>query len=158
MPDPEPEPKPDPPRVYQINELSYGFFDGGEEPKVVFGESSWMWQRDNLFIDGTRYAHGVSVQAPSSLVIALNRQCTGYDAVVGIDDLSPPLGVGGVRFSVYGDDKRLWRSAVVRPGDSPLPVHLGISGHARVRLVVENHTPFGRAAVADWADSRLTCS
>lgn len=117
-----------------------------------------MWQRDGLSLGGTPYAHGVSVHAPSSLLIDLNRQCASYDAIVGIDDLSALLGVGGVRFSVYGDEERLWRSDVVRAGDPPVPVHVDISGRRTIRLVVEEHTPFGRAAVADWAQSLISCS
>ncbi|MFJ5828323.1 sigma-70 family RNA polymerase sigma factor [Streptomyces sp. NPDC093089] len=160
-PAPKPEPKPAPPAapaVYRVDELQYGIFGDGTEPEVSLSDSSWMWQRRSLFIGGTPYAHGVSVHAPSSLLVTLNRRCTSYDAVVGIDDLSAQLGVGGVRFSVYGDDERLWRSDVVRAGDPPLPVHVDISGRSTIRLVVEEHTPFGRAAVADWADSRISCS
>ncbi|MFF5423373.1 MULTISPECIES: sigma-70 family RNA polymerase sigma factor [unclassified Streptomyces] len=158
-PTPEkPSPKPSPPAVYQVSELEYATFGDGTKPEVSLADSTWMWQRGGLSIGGTPYAHGVSVQAPSSLVIRLNRQCTGYDATVGIDDLSAPLGVGGVRFSVYGDDERLWRSDVVRPGDPPQPVHVDLTGRSILRLVVEDHTPFGRVAVADWAMSRISCA
>ncbi|MFC9393676.1 sigma-70 family RNA polymerase sigma factor [Streptomyces sp. NPDC057027] len=153
-----PKPKPAPPSVYQVNELQYGVFGDGTKPEVSLSDSSWMWQRNNVAINGTTYAHGVSVHAPSSLLIDLNRQCTRYDATVGIDDLSAQLGVGGVRFSVYGDGRRLWRSQVVRAGDPPLPVQVDLTGLSTIRLVVEDHTPFGRAAVADWAESRISCS
>ncbi|MEU9862130.1 sigma-70 family RNA polymerase sigma factor [Streptomyces sp. NPDC047971] len=156
-PTPKPTPPPAPPTVYQVNRLEYGIFGDGTEPEVRLGESGWMWQRDGLAIAGTRYAHGVSVHAPSALTIDLNRRCTGYDAVVGVDDLSAPLRVGGVRFSVYGDDERLWRSEVIRPGDPAVPVHVGLAGRKTIRLVVEENTPFGRAAVADWAQSRISC-
>ncbi|MFE5945050.1 sigma-70 family RNA polymerase sigma factor [Streptomyces sp. NPDC056480] len=157
-PSPKPTPPPAAPRVYQVNELDYGIFGDGTKPEVALSDSSWMWQRESLSIGGTPYAHGVSVHAPSSLLIDLNRQCTSYDAVVGIDDLSALLGIGGVRFSVYGDEERLWRSDVVRAGDPPVPVHVDISGRRTIRLVVEEHTPFGRAAVADWAQSRISCA
>ncbi|WP_435975496.1 sigma-70 family RNA polymerase sigma factor [Streptomyces sp. Qhu_M48] len=155
---PKPTPPPEPPAVYQVNELEYGIFGDGTEPEVALSDSSWMWQRDGLSVGGTRYAHGVSVHAPSSLLIDLNKQCTSYDAIVGVDDLSALLGIGGVRFSVYGDEERLWRSDVVRAGDPPVPVHVDISGRSTIRLVVEEHTPYGRAAVADWAQSRISCS
>ncbi|MEV6244585.1 sigma-70 family RNA polymerase sigma factor [Streptomyces sp. NPDC051742] len=157
-PSAKPSPTPAPPSVYQVRELEYGMFGDGTKPEVALESSSWMWQRDGLSIGGTQYAHGVSVHAPSSLFIDLNRQCTSYDAIVGVDDLSAPLGVGGVRFSVYGDEERLWRSDVVRPGDPPVPVHVDISGRSTIRLVVEEHTPFGQAAVADWAQSQISCS
>ncbi|MFF0750999.1 sigma-70 family RNA polymerase sigma factor [Streptomyces sp. NPDC004267] len=153
-------PKPVPaPAAYQLSELQYGIAGDGTKPEVDLAGSSWMWQRSGLSMNGTRYAHGVTVNAPSSLLINLNRQCTGYDALVGVDDMTVPLvKPAGVRFSVYADGERVWRSAVVRPGDAPIPVHVGLSGRHTLRLVVEQHTPFGRAVVADWADSRISCS
>ncbi|MDT9693450.1 sigma-70 family RNA polymerase sigma factor [Streptomyces sp. P9(2023)] len=157
-PTPTPTPPPAPPAVYQVNQLDYGVFGDGTKPEVRLGESSWMWQRQGLSIGGTRYGHGVSVHAPSSLVIDLNRQCTSYDALVGIDDLTAPLGLGGVRFSVYGDGERLWRSKVVQAGDPAIPVHLGLAGRRTIRLVVEETSPWGRVAVADWAQSRISCA
>ncbi|MFI8824011.1 sigma-70 family RNA polymerase sigma factor [Streptomyces sp. NPDC053431] len=152
-----PAPPPAPPTVYQVDQLEFDVFGDGTKPEVDLARSSWMWQRSGLTIDGTRYAHGVSVHAPSSLLIDLNRQCTGYDAVVGIDDVTAPIGPGGVRFAVYGDGERLWRSPVLRRGDAPVPVHVSLSGRRTLRLEVEEHTPFGRAAVADWAESRISC-
>ncbi|MFE2237423.1 sigma-70 family RNA polymerase sigma factor [Streptomyces sp. NPDC059442] len=151
-------PPPAPPTVYPVSRLDYGVFGDGTKPEVRLGDSSWMWQRDGLSMGGTRYAHGVSVHAPSSLTIDLNRRCVDYEALVGVDDLSAPLGVGGVRFSVYGDGERLWRSEVVDAGDPPVPVHVNLAGRSTVRLVVEPHTPFGRVAIADWARSQITCA
>ncbi|MGW5420061.1 sigma-70 family RNA polymerase sigma factor [Streptomyces sp. NPDC003943] len=153
-----PQPVPAP-ASYQLSELQYGIAGDGTKPEVDLAHSSWMWQRSGLSMNGTRYAHGVSVHAPSSLFVDLNRQCNSYDALVGVDDITVPLpGPAGVRFSVYADGERLWRSAVVRPGDAPLPVHVGLSGRHTLRLVVEQHTPFGHAVLADWANSRISCS
>ncbi|GAA3393089.1 sigma-70 family RNA polymerase sigma factor [Streptomyces roseoviridis] len=152
-----PKPTPTVPAVYQLNRLRYGIAGDGTEPEVNLAASSWMWQRSSVSMGGTRYAHGVSMHVPSSVLIDLNRQCTSYEALVGLDDMSAPLGVGGVRFSVYGDGERLWRSPVIRPGDAPVPVQVALSGRRTLRLVVEDHTPFGRAAVADWANSRISC-
>ncbi|MFE5795637.1 sigma-70 family RNA polymerase sigma factor [Streptomyces sp. NPDC056503] len=153
-----PPPPPPAPAVYQVDELDYEAFGDGTAPEVVQEGGTWMWARRGMSIGDSTYAYGVSVHAPSSLLIRINRPCTSYDAMVGVDDLSAPLGPGGVRFSVYGDDQRLWRSPVVRPGDPALPVRVDLGGRSTLRLVVEEHTPFGRAAVADWAESRISCS
>ncbi|MFF7812386.1 sigma-70 family RNA polymerase sigma factor [Streptomyces sp. NPDC007945] len=157
-PPPTTPPPPPPAAFYQVDELDYEAFGDGSKPEVVQEGGTWMWARRGMSIGDSDYAYGVSVHAPSSLLIRLNRQCTRYDAMVGVDDLSAPIGPGGVRFSVYGDGQRLWRSPVVRPGDPALPVQVDLSGRSTLRLVVEEHTPFGRAAVADWAESRITCS
>ncbi|MER6480529.1 NPCBM/NEW2 domain-containing protein [Streptomyces filamentosus] len=157
-PAPTTPPPPSAPAPYQVDQLDYEAFGDGSGPEVVLEDGTWLWPRQGMSIGGSTYAYGVSVHAPSSVLIRLNRQCTAYDALVGVDDLSAPLGPGGVRFSVYGDGERLWRSPVVRPGDPALPVHVPLDGRSTLRLVVEEHTPFGKAAVADWAESRITCS
>lgn len=125
-------------------------------PEVVIGESNWIWQRSNLSIGGTQYTHGVTVHSKSSVTIQLNRQCTRYEAMVGVDDLT--MGFGSVRFSVFnGDGTRLWQSPVMNGNDPAVPVGVGITGQQRIRLVVEREKPGGGAALADWADSTISC-
>lgn len=125
-------------------------------PEVRLGQSSWLWQRYGMSIGGKQYGHGVTVRARSSVVIDLNRRCSSYDALVGVDDMT--LGVGAMRFSLYGDGTRLWRSPVVRGGDPAVPVHVSIAGRETVRLVVEPHGLFDSAALGDWAQSQISCS
>ncbi|MFJ3294613.1 sigma-70 family RNA polymerase sigma factor [Streptomyces bacillaris] len=157
-PSPKPPPPPPPaPTVYQVSELPYSLFGDHTEPEVVIGQSSWIWQRSNVAIDGRRYAHGVTVHGRSSVTIQLNRPCTRYEAMVGVDDLS--MGLGAVRFSVYnGDGARLWRSPVMEGGDPAVPVSVGIGGQSSIRLVVEPEGPLGAVALADWAESRISCA
>ncbi|WP_371098872.1 NPCBM/NEW2 domain-containing protein, partial [Streptomyces sanglieri] len=152
-----PTPPPPPaPSVYQVSELSYSILGDHSEPEVVMGESSWVWQRSNVSIDGTTYAHGVTVNSNSSVTIQLNRQCTRYEAMVGIDDLT--MGLGSARFSVFnGDGTRLWQSPVMNGHDPAIPVSVGISGQESIRLVVEPGHPGNFTALADWANSRISC-
>ncbi|WP_066951446.1 sigma-70 family RNA polymerase sigma factor [Streptomyces lushanensis] len=155
-PKPTPSPKPPPPPAdYQVNQLSYDLFGDKTKPEVRLVGSSWLWQRSDLSIGGTRYAHGVTTHASSSVVIDLNRSCATYAALVGVDDLTRRL--GSVRFSLYGDGERLWRSPVLRGGDPAVPVQVGIAGRRTIRLVVEPHRPLGAVALADWAQSRISC-
>ncbi|MBR7675696.1 sigma-70 family RNA polymerase sigma factor [Streptomyces daliensis] len=157
---PKPSPKPPspaPPADYQLNSLKWDILNPGEndEPTVRTGVSSWMWQRWGMRIGGTSYGHGVTVHAPSSVTIDLNRPCTAYDAVAGVDDMM--AGLGAVRFSVYGDGARLWRSGVVRGGEKAVPVHVPLSGVKTMRLVVSPHSGFDAVTLADWAQSRISC-
>ncbi|MEU9443166.1 sigma-70 family RNA polymerase sigma factor [Streptomyces sp. NPDC048304] len=158
-PPPKPTPTPTPPpapTVYQVNALSYDVAGDGTEPEIQLGESSWVWQRYGLSIGGKQYAHGVTVHGESSVTIALNRQCTAYDALAGVDDMT--LGLGKVSFSVYADGVRLWQSGMVKGNDPAVPVHVNLAGRRTVRLVVRPHSNlFDRAAFADWAESRFTC-
>ncbi|MFJ7497267.1 sigma-70 family RNA polymerase sigma factor [Streptomyces sp. NPDC097727] len=155
-PIPTPPPSPPAPTVYRVSELSYSMLGDHTRPEVVIGESNWVWQRSDLWIGGTQYAHGVTVHSKSSVTVQLNRQCIRYEAMVGVDDMT--TGFGSVRFSVFnGDGTRLWRSPVMNGNDPAVPVGVGITGQQRIRLVVERVNPGGGAALADWADSTISC-
>ncbi|MFI6442962.1 sigma-70 family RNA polymerase sigma factor [Streptomyces sp. NPDC050759] len=154
-PTPAPTPPP-PPAVYQWSELAYDVSGDGSEPEMRIGESSWVWQRYGVSVADQEYAHGVTVHGRSSVTIDLNRACTSYDAMVGVDDMT--LGLGKVYFSVYADGVRLWRSGLVEGGDRAVPVQVNLAGRRTVRLVVEPHSPFDDLMLADWAESKFRCS
>ncbi|WUT36419.1 sigma-70 family RNA polymerase sigma factor [Streptomyces sp. NBC_00690] len=157
---PTPRPSPTPsappePEVYQLNELEYGVVGDRSGPEVRLSESSWLWQRKSMKIGGTWYGHGATVHGRSSVLIDLNRSCSSYAASVGVDDMTMKL--GAVRFSVYGDGVRLWRSSVVRGGDAAVPVRVSLTGRKTMRLVVEPQTEFDSVTLANWAMSRISC-
>ncbi|OIK24018.1 hypothetical protein VT52_029570 [Streptomyces malaysiense] len=128
----------------------------GTRPEIELGASSWVWQRYGLDVAGTRYARGATVRGESSVTVELNRQCTAYDAMAGVDDMT--LGLGRVSFAVYGDGVPLWHSGLVRGHERAVPVHVDLTGRRTVRLVVRPHGgAFDRTVPADWAESRFTC-
>ncbi|MFH8897062.1 sigma-70 family RNA polymerase sigma factor [Streptomyces coeruleorubidus] len=156
LPPPPPQTeKPPAPAVYQWNELSYDISGDGTEPEMRIGTSSWVWQRYGLSAGDQRYTHGVTVHGRSSVTIDLNRSCSSYEALVGVDDLT--LKLGRVYFSVYADGARLWRSGPVEGGDPALPVQVNLTGRSTVRLVVEPHGALDNVVLADWAESEFTC-
>ncbi|GHC87897.1 hypothetical protein GCM10010349_74870 [Streptomyces flavofungini] len=155
-PTPKPPPPPPPaPRVFQWNQLEYGLNGDGTKPEMRLGESSWVWQRWGMSIADKRYGHGVTVHGRSSVTIDLNRTCSSYEALVGVDDMT--MGLGKMRFSVYADGVRLWQSPLMKGGDAAVPVRVRLTGRKTIRLVVEPHTPFSSTALADWAQSRVSC-
>ncbi|WP_327116367.1 sigma-70 family RNA polymerase sigma factor [Streptomyces sp. NBC_01341] len=151
------EPVPPAPEVYQVNRLAYSVVGDHTQPEIVLrGSTGVFWQRDVLSISTKSYAHGVTAPSLSSVTVELNRTCTRYEASVGVDDLT--LGLGAVRFSVYdGAGARLWRSPVMRGGDPAVPASVGIQGRESIRLVVEPSGALGGVALADWAESRISC-
>ena len=151
------EPPPPTPAVYQVSELPYSTAGDHTGPEILLGRSTTVvWQRQGLSIASETYAHGVTVLSRSSVTVQLNRACTRYDAVVGIDDLA--VGLGAARFSVYGGDGvRLWQSPVLRGGEPAVPVGIGIEGQEAIRLVVEPAAKARGVAPADWAESRISC-
>ncbi|MDQ0991724.1 sigma-70 family RNA polymerase sigma factor [Streptomyces sp. V3I7] len=157
-PTPTPPPAPTtapPPAVYKWSELKYNLAGDGSEPEMRLGESSWVWQRSSVSIGGRQYAHGVTVHGESSVTIDLNRTCTAYDAMAGVDDAT--MGLGKVNFSVFADGVPMWNSGMVKGGDAAVPVHVNLTGRKTVRLVVEPHNAFDSVALADWAQSKFTC-
>ncbi|ARZ69306.1 ECF subfamily RNA polymerase sigma-24 subunit [Streptomyces albireticuli] len=155
VPKPPPKPTPPPAATYPLNEMDYAGVGDGTGPEIRPGVSSWLWQRYGLRIGGVTYRDGVSVNAMSSVTVDLNRSCTSYDALVGVDDMT--FGFGSARFSVYGDETRLWRSEVVRGGEAAVPVHVPLAGQRTIRLVVEPGSAWGTMTVADWAAARFSC-
>ncbi|MFI8888693.1 sigma-70 family RNA polymerase sigma factor [Streptomyces paradoxus] len=154
-PTPTPPPPPPAPAVYQWSELSYDISGDGTKPEMRIGSSSWVWQRSGLSVGAQRYTHGVTVHGRSSVTIDLNRSCSSYDALVGVDDMT--LRLGKVYFSVYADGVRLWRSPLIEGGDPAVPVHVNLTGRSTVRLVVEPRSALDNLLPVDWAESRFTC-
>ncbi|MEU8652733.1 sigma-70 family RNA polymerase sigma factor [Streptomyces sp. NPDC048737] len=154
---PTPAPTPPPaPAVYELSELPFDVAGDGTGPEIRLGGSSWVWQRYGLTVAGRAYARGVTVHGDSSVTIDLNRACTAYDAVAGVDDLTQKL--GKVVFSVHADGVRLWSSGTVRGGGPAVPVHVNLAGRETVTLVVEPHNHLDTVALADWAESKFTCT
>ncbi|MFI1354750.1 sigma-70 family RNA polymerase sigma factor [Streptomyces sp. NPDC020898] len=152
---PPPPPPPPAPADFQWNELEYGITGDGTKPEMRLGESSWVWQRWGVSIADKQYEHGVTVHGESSVTVDLNRDCASYDALVGVDDMA--LGLGQVRFSVFADGERMWRSELIQGGQEAVPVHVDLTGRRTIRLVVEPHSPFDSVALADWAESKFMC-
>ncbi|MFF3484724.1 sigma-70 family RNA polymerase sigma factor [Streptomyces sp. NPDC002701] len=153
---PAPPPPPAPaPSVFRWNALEYGLTGDGTKPEMRLGESSWVWQRYGMSIGGKRYADGVTVQGTSSVTVDLNRPCSSYQAMAGVDDLTARA--GRVRFSVFADGVRVWRSEVVRGGSAAVPVRVDLAGRRTVRLVVEPGSVLDVGALAGWGEARFLC-
>jgi hypothetical protein len=146
------------PADYYLDALPYGGVGSSNGPSVAPDASSWLWQRSNgVRVGGKSYARGITVHAPSSVTIDLNRQCSEFAAHAGIDDMT--LGLGAVRFSVLDatTGRQLWSSGVVRGGQAAVPVGVPLQGVSAIRLVAEPTAWSLIANVADWADARFTC-
>ncbi|MXM68462.1 sigma-70 family RNA polymerase sigma factor [Streptomyces sp. HUCO-GS316] len=156
-PTPTPTPTPPPvPVVYPLSDLDYDVHGDGTGPEIRLRASSWLWQRYGMSIAGRPYANGATVHGESSVTVDLNRRCSSYDALVGIDDLT--LKPGKAHFSVYADGVRLWKSGLLKSGEPAQPVHVSLAGRRTVRLVVEPHGHLGKLTLADWAEAKFTCT
>ncbi|MCF3965362.1 NPCBM/NEW2 domain-containing protein, partial [Streptomyces fuscigenes] len=152
---PSPPPPPPPPAEFPVDQLLYAAQGDGTKPEIRLASAGRLWQRHRMSVAGTHYGSGVSMHGPGSATIDLNRPCTTYRASVGVDDAT--LGLGALRFSVYGDSGPLWTSPVVRAGRPAVPVSVPLAGQRTIRLVVRPVTPLGAVAIGDWAQARISC-
>ncbi|MFE6842300.1 sigma-70 family RNA polymerase sigma factor [Streptomyces sp. NPDC057686] len=154
---PSPSPSaPKPPQGFRLAGLEHAAFGDHSGPELQTWRSSWVWQRWGLRIADRRFAQGITVNSRSSVEIALNRQCTDFSARAGVDDLSL-FTDGTVRFSVYADGQRLWRSGALGYGDPAAAVDVSLAGHKTLRLVVEQAGQGSLPTLASWADAVISC-
>lgn len=109
-----------------------------------------------LRIADRQFAQGITVNSRSSVEITLNRQCTAFSARAGVDDLSR-FTDGTVRFSVYADGQRLWRSGALGYGDPAAAVDVSLAGRKTLRLVVEQAGQGSLPTLASWAGAVISC-
>ncbi|MFJ6720635.1 sigma-70 family RNA polymerase sigma factor [Streptomyces sp. NPDC091259] len=151
-----PRPAPKPPQGFQLARLDHSLYGRHTGPELETWRSSWVWQRWGLVVGGRRFAQGITVDSRSSVEISLNRQCRAFSARVGVDGMSL-LTDGEVRFSVYGDGRRLWRSRALGHDDAPVDVDVSLAGTRTLRLVVERAGEGRLPALASWADAVVDC-
>ncbi|WP_030873715.1 sigma-70 family RNA polymerase sigma factor [Streptomyces sp. NRRL F-2747] len=156
-PSPSPSPSvPKPAQGFRLAGIGHAAFGDHSGPELQTGRSSWVWQRWGLRIADRRFAQGITVNSRSSVEITLNRQCTAFSARAGVDDLSL-FTDGTVRFSVYADGQRLWRSGALGFGDPAAAVDVSLAGHKTLRLVVEQAGQGRLPTLASWADAVISC-
>ncbi|MFI5616242.1 sigma-70 family RNA polymerase sigma factor [Streptomyces sp. NPDC051567] len=147
---------PKPAQGFQLARLGHSAYGDHSGPEVQTWRSSWVWQRWGLVVGDRRFGQGITVNSRSSVEITLNRQCTVFSARAGVDGLSL-LTDGTVRFSVYADGQRLWRSAALGYGDPAAAVEVPLAGRSSLRLVVEQARQGSLPTLASWADAVIGC-
>jgi len=125
------------------------------------GRSGWSrtgdgLPRKNTDIEGNalrlgqrRFRKGIGTHAPSEIVYAVDGKYARFQAVVG-----PPETGGTVVFQVFGDDRKLFDSGVMRNRQSKA-VDVPAAGVRRLRLVVTDAGDGYNADSANWGDALL---
>lgn len=104
-------------------------------------------------IAGRSYRRGIGVHARSALKFALDSKFKTFTAALGVDT---EVGTyGSVVFRVFGDDRQLFESPIVRGGDQPIELSLEVTGIQFLRLEVDFADNGDVADHANWADARL---
>jgi alpha-galactosidase len=109
-----------------------------------------------ITLNGTTFAKGLGVHAPSSLEFRPNGRCSTFTASVGVDD---EVGSnGGVIFQVWADGNLLFDSGVMTGASATQSVNVSITGRTDLRLTVGGGTDTMNSDHADWASARVTCA
>ena len=107
-----------------------------------------------LSIAGTKFEHGLGTHAASLLYVDLKGGSTRFNAMVGIDDEVTETPIG-IRFSVIGDGRNLWKSGVLKKGQAAEKVDVDVTGVKTLALAVENEGDSINYDHADWADAKF---
>ncbi|GGL67373.1 hypothetical protein GCM10010840_01700 [Deinococcus aerolatus] len=109
-----------------------------------------------LTIGGRIFDKGLGVHAFSVLSYDLGGRCNTFSASLGLDDEVGDR--GSVVFQVYGDDRKLYDSGVLRGHDAARSAEVGVSGVNALQLIVTDAGDSIDYDHANWADARLTCA
>ncbi|WP_191304082.1 glycoside hydrolase family 97 catalytic domain-containing protein [Lentzea cavernae] len=108
-----------------------------------------------LSIGGTTYAKGIGVHAPSEVSVYLGRSCERFTAKIGLDDETTQA--GSVAFQVFGDNKPLYDSGVIRTKGAATPIDVDLTNVRMLSLRVTDGGDDRNFDHADWAEAALTC-
>lgn len=106
-----------------------------------------------LSLGGQIFEHGVGTHANSVFWVDLAGGTERFLATVGVDDAAN--GPGSVVFKIFGDDKKLFDSGVMRPGQTPKQVEVNLTGVKRLLLLANDAGDGIAYDHADWADARF---
>lgn len=110
-----------------------------------------------LSIGGQKFAGGVGTHASSALWIDLAGGSDKFTASVGADDAAANQS-GSVTFKIVGDGRKLWESAVLKPGQPAVSVAVDLKGIKTLLLLVGDAGDGVNFDHADWADARFIVS
>ncbi|HEX6340550.1 glycoside hydrolase family 97 catalytic domain-containing protein [Umezawaea sp.] len=109
-----------------------------------------------LRVGGTTYAKGIGVHAASDVSVYTGRRCSAFTAGIGLDDETTET--GSVVFQVYGDDRLLYDSGVIREKTSARAVSVDVGGVRLLSLRVTDGGDGKNFDHADWTEARIACA
>lgn len=107
-----------------------------------------------ITIGGKTFERGFGTHAESSLFIQLDGKAKLFTAHVGIDDEMEGH-QPAAEFIVYGDNKKLWSSGIMRLKDAPKPCSVQLTGVQKLELVVTDGGNGNYYDHVDWADAKF---
>lgn len=107
-----------------------------------------------LTIAGETFDRGFGTHAESSLLIKLNGKAKKFSAMVGMDDEIKNQNPA-VEFEIYGDNKKIWSSGIMKLGDKAKPVSVSLEGIKQLELLVTDGGNGPYYDHADWVNAKF---
>ena len=112
-------------------------------------------QGQTLKIGDREFVRGLGTHANSRIVYDLGGHCTRFEAWVGVDAEMQGYTNSTVVFQVFGDDRKLFDSDVMRLATPAKPVDVDVRGVKELALVVTDAGDGINCDHADWAEAML---
>lgn len=126
---------------------------GGMERDRSHGEEA-LNDGHTISIAGKKFDKGLGVHSNSQVDYALDKQCSRFTALVGIDD---EVGNhGSVRFIVKADDQIIYKGETMVGGKAAQPIDVDVTSKTKLSLIVDK-VEDNYYDHADWADAKLSC-
>ncbi len=107
-----------------------------------------------ITLGGVAYTHGIGTQSISEFLVDLKGQATRFQAMVGLDDAAR-LPEASVDFVVYGDDRLLFKTDTIRPGDPPRFVDVDLTGVHVLTLLLDDAQDTSNGDLGVWAGATI---
>ncbi len=107
-----------------------------------------------ITLQGIEYKHGIGTQSISEFLVDVKGQATRFRAMVGLDD-SARLPEASVNFVVYGDDRLLFATDTIRPGDPPRYVDVDLTGVHVLTLLLDDAQDTSNGDTGVWAGATI---
>ena len=131
---------------------------------LPFVAREWPYRRDRgvsggeLRVGGRTYLKGLGMHSAARITFDLDREYRAFEAELAIDDSAK--GGGSVSCRVFVDEgdgnwQARYASPIIRGGDAPVPVSVGMAGAKRISLIVDFAERGDERDDLDWLDSRL---
>lgn len=109
-------------------------------------------------LDGKSMPDAFGVAGNCVLTYDLKGESHRLSGLVGIDDSVDKTFTDSVELQVYGDNKRLWGSGPLKPGDKPIVLDVALKGVKRLELVQDFAGDHFMAMEVAWANMAITYS
>jgi alpha-galactosidase len=109
-----------------------------------------------LTMEGTVHARGIGTRSISEFVLDLKGQAERFHAIVGFDDSAwQGKPDGTVRYEIWGDDRLLADTGVMKLGAAPRPIDVDLRGIRILTLLLDDGGDTSNGDIANWADARI---